>query len=168
VSLRFRNLDVSPDAPVSAWRTEGVIAAVERGHLCDWRRLSAAVRADPWGPVDRRLEDALAVTEPYGTAVLLRRALARARAAAVADERAEVARRVRALLDASGLARTDFAEAIGTSASRLSTYLNGRVVPSSTLLVRMERVADAARQRADSDLATHQPRAGPTRRPVRR
>ncbi len=169
MSLRFRNLDVSPDAPVSAWPTEGVIAAIERGHLGDWRRLSAAVRADPWGPVARRLEDALAVCQPYGTAVLLRRALGRARAAAEAHERAEVARRVRELLDASGLSRTDFAEAIGTSASRLSTYLNGRVAPSSTLLVRMERVANAGQQRADSVVAAaSQSRAGRTRRPVRR
>lgn len=141
MSLRFRNLDVTPDAPVSSWPTEGVIAAVERGYLRDWRRLAAAVRADPWGPVARRLEDALAVSQPYGTAALLQRALEHARAAAEANERAEVARRVRALVAASGLTRAAFAEAIGTSAPRLSTYLNGKVAPSSTLLVRMERLA---------------------------
>jgi len=141
MSLRFRHLDVSPDAPVASWPTEGVLAAVERGLLGDWRRIMGAVRDDPWGPVARRLEDALTVSQPYGTAVLLRRALARCRAEAAAAERAEVARRVRGLLEASGLGRADFAEAIGTSASRLSTYLNGKVAPSSTLLVRMERVA---------------------------
>ena len=147
MSLRFRNLDVTPDAPVTAWPTEGVIAAVERGYLRDWRRLAAAVRSDPWGPVARRLEDALAVSQPYGTAVLLGRALERARAAAEADERTEVAGRVRALVAASGLTRAAFAEAIGTSAPRLSTYLNGKVAPSSTLLLRMERVAGGNRPR---------------------
>jgi hypothetical protein len=141
VSLRFRNLDVTPAAPVESWPTEGVLAAVERGFLSDWRRIVAAVRRDPWGPVARRLEQALEVSEAYGTRPLLERALARARADAAAAERAEVARRVRALLDSSGLSRAAFAESIGTSAPRLSTYLSGKVAPSSTLLVRMERVA---------------------------
>ncbi len=144
MTLRFRHLDVGPDAPVEAWPTEGVLAALERGGLSDWRRLAMAVRADPWGPVARRLEDALAASRPYGAAPLMERVLAHARLDAEAAERAEVARRVRAHLDASGLGRAAFAEAIGTSASRLSTYLNGRVAPSSTLLVRMERVARRA------------------------
>lgn len=144
MSLRFRNLDVAPDAPVASWPTEGILAAIERGHLRDWRRIAAEVRAEPWGPVARRLEDALAVLQPYGTGVLLQRALDRARAEAAAAERDEVARRVRSWLEASGLGRAAFAEAIGTSPSRLSTYLNGKVAPASTLLVRMERVATRA------------------------
>ena len=141
MTLRFRHLDVTPDAPVESWPTEGVLAAIERGLLGDWRRLVDAVRADPWGPVARRLEDALNASRPYGTAMLLERALARARADAEAAERADVARRVRRFIEASGLTRSAFAEAIGTSPSRLSTYASGRVAPSSTLLVRMERVA---------------------------
>ncbi len=148
MTLRFRHVDVAPDAPVESWPTEGVLAAIERGLLGDWRRIVAAVRADPWGPVARRLEDALNASRPYGTAVLLERALSRARADAEAAERAEVARRVRGFIDASGLSRAGFAEAIGTSASRLSTYANGKVAPSSTLLVRMERFA--ARRRTDT------------------
>ena len=167
MSLRFRNLDVTPDAPVTAWPTEGVIAAVERGSLRDWRRLAAAVRADPWGPVARRLEEALAVSQPYGTTVLLQRALDRTRAAAEADERTEVARRVRALVAASGLTGGAFAEAIGTSAPRLSTYLSGKVAPSSTMLVRMERVAGRPAATAADAPTAPQARPGHTTRPVR-
>ncbi|MFO8151413.1 MAG: helix-turn-helix transcriptional regulator [Trueperaceae bacterium] len=141
MTLRFRHLDVTPEAPVESWPTEGVLAALERGLLRDWRRIVAAVRADPWGPVARRLEDALAASRPYGTGALLERALARARADAEAAERAEVGRRVRGFIEASGLSRAAFAEAIGTSPSRLSTYANGKVAPSSTLLLRMERIA---------------------------
>lgn len=147
MNLRFRNLDVTPDAPVETWPTEGVLAAVERGSLRDWRRLMAAIHADPWGPVARRLEEALAVSQPYGTAVLLQRGLMRARAEAEAAERTEIARRVRTLVTTSGLTQAAFAETIGTSASRLSTYLSGKVAPASPLLVRMERVArDHGRQ----------------------
>ncbi len=141
MTLRFRHLDVGPDAPVEAWPTEGVLAALERGGLSDWRRIAAAVRADPWGPVARRLEDALAASRPYGAGPLLDGVLMHARRDAEVAERAEVARQVRVLLEASGLDRVAFAEAIGTSASRLSTYLTGKVAPASTLLVRMERVA---------------------------
>lgn len=43
----------------------------------------------------------------------------------------------------SGLSRAEFASRVGTSASRLSTYVSGRVTPSAALLLRMRRVADA-------------------------
>lgn len=145
MSVRFRHLASGADAPVETWPTEGVITALERGSLSDWRRISQAVRADPWGPVARRLESALAATRPYGVAPLMEGVLREARRRAEAEERAEIARRVTALLDSSGLSRSAFAEAIGTSTSRLSTYVTGRVAPSSTLLIRMERVARADR-----------------------
>jgi DNA-binding transcriptional regulator YiaG len=135
------HLDVDPSAPVTRWPTEGLITALERGGLSDWRRIVAEVEADPWGLVARRLEDALAATDAYGSTELLRTALLQARAREAQRERDEVADRVRRSLEASGMRRAEFAEAIGTSQSRLSTHLSGRVAPSSTLLVRMERVA---------------------------
>lgn len=135
-----RNLDVDADAPVDTWPTEGVITALERGNLSDWRRIAQAVRADPWGPFARRLEDAPAATHPYGVASLLERMLQEARRRAEAEERTEVAHRVTSLLEAYGRSRSAFAETIGTSTSRLSTYVTGRVAPSSILLVRMERL----------------------------
>lgn len=140
-ALRFRNIDADPRDPVSTWPTEGVIAALERGGLSDWRRLAAEIRRDPWGPVSRRLEDALQAVQPYGVHPMMERALLRARASAETEERAQVARRIHALWLSSGLDRAGFAQRIGTSASRLSTYLSGKVTPSAALLVRMERVA---------------------------
>jgi hypothetical protein len=38
--------------------------------------------------------------------------------------------------------QAEFAERIGTSRSRLSTCMSGKVVPSATLMVRMQRLAD--------------------------
>ena len=67
--------------------------------------------------------------------------MARARKLASESERADVASEVRALVDRSGLSKQDFAERIGTSRSRLSTYMSGKVVPSATLMIRMRRVA---------------------------
>lgn len=49
----------------------------------------------------------------------------------------------------SGLAQAGFARAVGTSASRFSTYLSGTTTPSAVLFVRAERLA-AALHSADS------------------
>lgn len=52
--LRFRNIDASPDDPVESWPFEGILAAIERGTLPDWRRLAAAIAVAPGGRWPRR------------------------------------------------------------------------------------------------------------------
>lgn len=142
MTLTFRNLEnVSPDSPVREWPTEAVLAALERGSLRDWRRLIRAIEAEPWGEVARKVEQALEVSRPYGVAGLMERAIERARVRTASNERDEIARQVRHHLRRSGLTQTEFAERIGTSASRLSTYITGKVTPSAALLLRMQRVS---------------------------
>ena len=140
-SLRFRNVNASPDDPVETWPFEGILAAVERGTLPDWRRVASAIGADPWGPVAHQVLEAVHLSHPYGTTELLEGVVARARKLAADSERANVASEVQGLVARSGLSTQDFAERIGTSRSRLSTYMSGKVVPSATLVVRMRRVA---------------------------
>jgi DNA-binding transcriptional regulator YiaG len=140
-NLKFRNIDASPDDPVETWPFEGILAAVERGTLPDWRRLAAAIRADPWGPVAQQVLEAIGLARPYGTTELLAGVVERARKLAADSERQDVASEVRNLVGRSGLSKQDFAERIGTSRSRLSTYMSGKVVPSAALMVRMRRVA---------------------------
>ncbi len=141
MSLVFRNIDVSPDDPVEVWPTEAVLTALERGGLGHWRRLAAAIKEDPWGPVSRRVEEALEVSRPYGVGVVMAEVIAAARRRAECAERSAVAAEITRLQAVSGMARAEFASAIGTSVSRLSTYLSGKVTPSAALLVRMRRVA---------------------------
>ncbi|HKR50073.1 MAG TPA: helix-turn-helix transcriptional regulator [Pseudonocardiaceae bacterium] len=138
MSLVFRNIDVSPEDPVEVWTTEAILTALERGGLEHWRRIAAAINEDPWGPVARRVEEALRVSQLYGVGVVMADVLAAARRRA---ERAAVAAEITRLQAASGITRAEFASAIGTSVSRLSTYLSGKVTPSAALLVRMRRVA---------------------------
>jgi DNA-binding transcriptional regulator YiaG len=140
-NLKFRNIDASPDDPVETWPFEGILAAVERGTLPDWRRLAAAIRADPWGPVAQQVLEAIGLARPYGTTELLAGVVERARKLAADSERQDVASEVRDLVGRSGLSKQDFAERIGTSRSRLSTYMSGKVMPSAALMVRMRRVA---------------------------
>ena len=139
--LTFRNVDASPDDPVETWPLQALQIALEQGHLGDWRRIVDAIRVDPWGRVARDIEYVLGYARPYGTADLIENAIRRARRRADTADRATVAERMRAATAASGLSQAAFAERIGTSASRLSTYLSGKVTPSAALLVRAERVA---------------------------
>ncbi|HSS05175.1 MAG TPA: helix-turn-helix transcriptional regulator [Solirubrobacterales bacterium] len=145
-SLTFRNVEVSPDDPVSAWPLEAIQTALERGGLTHWRRLADAIRVEPWGPVARRIEEVLTYSRPYGVSLAFERAIARVREAEEASERDAVASEINGLLRASGLSRTEFASRIGTSASRLSTYATGKVTPSAALLERMRRVAAISRR----------------------
>lgn len=140
-ALRFRNVSASPEDPVETWPFEGILAAVERGTLPDWRRLSAVIRADPWGTVAQQVLEAIRISQPYGTSELLAGVVGRARLEAGESERREVAAEIRSLIDESGLSRQAFADRIGTSRSRLSTYASGKVVPSASLMVRIRRVA---------------------------
>ncbi|MEZ5382628.1 MAG: helix-turn-helix transcriptional regulator [Microthrixaceae bacterium] len=66
-------------------------------------------------------------------------AIERARSDAESHDRRAVADRVRAAIGASGLTAAQFAELVGTSGSRLSTYVSGKVTPSAAMLVRIER-----------------------------
>jgi DNA-binding transcriptional regulator YiaG len=140
--LSFRNLTISPDAPVPQWPTEAVQTALERGDLADWHRIVAVMRADPWGRTARQVEEVLSHSRPYGVAEIMETVLSRARERAEARERAAVAAEVRDAIERSGLSRAEFAARIGTSTSRLSTYASGKVTPSATLMLRIHRVAD--------------------------
>jgi len=75
-ALAFRNVDASPDDPVSGWPQEAIQVALERGSLPHWRRLAAAVREEPWGPVARRIEEVLTYSRPYGVAEAMERVIA--------------------------------------------------------------------------------------------
>jgi DNA-binding transcriptional regulator YiaG len=141
-SLAFRNVDASPGDPVSTWPQEAVQTALERGSLSSWRGLAGEIQAQPWGPVARRVEEILTYSRPYGIAAAMEAVIARARRASEESEREAVAAEVKELVDASRLTRAEFASRIGTSTSRLSTYVTGKVTPSAALLVRMRRVAE--------------------------
>jgi DNA-binding transcriptional regulator YiaG len=140
--LTFRNVDVSPEDSVESWPVEAIQTALERGSLKHWRRLARAIQAQPWGPIARAVEEVLTYSRPYGVARTMERVIERARNDAETAERAAVAAEVQRLIQESGLSRREFASRIGTSSSRLSTYANGKVMPSAALLLRMRDAAD--------------------------
>jgi DNA-binding transcriptional regulator YiaG len=140
----FRNINVTPDEPVTEWGFEGLLTAIERGSMKLWRRIAAEVRRNPFGKVARLLEDeVIGAVSHEGERELFRQMLQRARHRWEQDAKAEVANRLRSLQARSGLNQRDFAVQLGTSASRLSTYLSGKVTPGADLLVRAERVGES-------------------------
>lgn len=141
MTIAFRNVDGSSADPVDSWPYEALVATLERGGVRDWRPVLAEIRRQPWGPVARSIESYLAYSEDRAIVALFTRAISVARDAAQERERSLVANRVRQHLRASGLTSAEFAERIGTSASRFSTYLSGKVTPSAALMIRMEECA---------------------------
>jgi len=144
MALQFRNVDASPSDPVDTWPYEALVTAIERGLVSDWQPIFAEIRQQPWGSVARRLDHYLTYASSSGITTLFRLAVASARESQEAQERAEVAGRVRAAIAASGLTAAQFAECIGTSASRLSTYSTGSVCPSAYMFLRIEKRASSS------------------------
>ncbi len=141
MAVTFRNVDASPTDKVRTWPYEALVTVIDRGLVPDWQPVFAELRRSPWGEVARRVERYVSYRDQDGVSVLFSLAIQRARAAVENQERADVASRVRAAIARSGLTNAELARLVGTSASRLSTYARGKVVPSAALLLRIERVA---------------------------
>ncbi|MYB72631.1 MAG: helix-turn-helix transcriptional regulator [Acidimicrobiia bacterium] len=139
--LRFRNVDAEASDHVATWPYEALVAAIARGLVPAWQPVFAEIRRMPRGPVARRIERYLAYRDPDGTSTLFALAIEHARSQADRADRAQVAARVRAAVERAGTTQAEFAASVGTSASRLSTYLTGKVTPSAALLMRIERTA---------------------------
>ena len=139
--VAFRNVDASPTDDIATWPYEALVTVIDRGLVGDWKPIFDEVRRSPWGKVARRVEEYLSYRERDGVSTLFRLAVEHARSEAEDSERAEVAARVQDAVVESGLTNREFARLIGTSASRLSTYLRGKVTPSAAMLVRIERAA---------------------------
>ncbi|MFD4422412.1 helix-turn-helix domain-containing protein [Agromyces sp. NPDC058484] len=137
MALRFRNLTVTPDDSVDRWGVEGILAAIDRGGASNWAKVAHAVEAAPHGPVAADLEEALSIAESVGVTALLRAVLDDARA--TPEQR--TVRRLRRLARATDLSQQQLAERLGTSRSRLNSYLNGAVTPSAAVLMRLEDIA---------------------------
>lgn len=131
-----------PEQPVEFWPTSAIRSALQGGDIDTWKRIAGALKRDPYGRTARQVEEVLEGTRRYGISKALWEVLERARAHLEANERAEVARHVRLLIDRSGLAEQEFASRIGVAAEDLAAYLDGSVSPSASLMIRIRRLSD--------------------------
>ncbi len=134
--------DQAPDQPVEFWSTAAIRAALQSGDIDTWKRIAAALKRDPYGRTARQVEEVLEGTRPYGISKALWEVLERARAHLEANERGEVARHVRLLIDRSGLGEQEFASRIGVAPEDLTGYLDGSTSPTAALMIRMRRLSD--------------------------
>ncbi|HEY2500725.1 MAG TPA: XRE family transcriptional regulator [Mycobacterium sp.] len=130
------------EQPVEFWSTSAIRSALQGGDIDTWKRIAAALKRDPYGRTARQVEEALEGTRPYGISKALWEVLERARAHLDANERAEVARHVRLLIDRSGLGEQEFASRIGVPPEDLAAYLDGTLSPSASLMIRIRRLSD--------------------------
>jgi len=139
--VHFRNVDASPSDDVRTWPYEALVTTIDRGLVGDWQPIFAELSRSPWGRLARRVEHYLSYRDQDGVSTLFALAIERARDHAAQADREEVVDRVNEAVRHSGLTNREFARLVGTSASRLSTYLSGKVTPSAAMLVRIERAA---------------------------
>jgi hypothetical protein len=130
------------EQPVEFWPTSAIRSALQGGDIDTWKRIAGALKRDPYGRTARQVEEVLEGTRPYGISKALWEVLERARAHLEANERTEVARHVRLLIDRSGLAEQEFASRIGVEPDDLAAYLDGSESPSASLMIRIRRLSD--------------------------
>ncbi|MDQ6526220.1 helix-turn-helix transcriptional regulator [Nocardioides sp. LHD-245] len=116
-------------------------AVIDSQDLGAWRAWAAASAAAPWtGRVEEHLELVRAGGR-IGETAGLEAFVGLVQRVTREDERRTVADQIRSSVDSTGLSQREFAALVGTSPSRLSTYLTGAVVPSAMMALRIERVA---------------------------
>jgi DNA-binding transcriptional regulator YiaG len=159
---RFRNLDFDPNEPLDRWPAEAIETLMDRGSLSDWRMLAEAIRRNPWGPAARTAERVAGWGEHYGVDALLTSVIGHARGEVTRRGREAYAAQIRSWRAQAGMTTRQFAEAAGTSASRLSAYENAKVAPTTDVLGRLRNVAMMQSQ-SDGAITTTTPRSGVVR-----
>lgn len=130
------------ERPVEFWSTAAIRSALESDDLAVWQRIVTAIKRDPYGRTARQVEEVLDKAQPYGVSKAMAEVLTRTRDQLESDERAEVARHVRLLLNRSGLTPQEFASRIGVHPRDFAAFVDGRTSPSASLMIRMRRLSD--------------------------
>lgn len=143
--VQFRNINVSAESPVDEWGSEGLLTAIERGSVREWSRILRAVDAAPGSELRAELDEALDLAEGGGADVIR---LGISQIDASWEDR--VQQEARTAFFMADTTISDFAEQVGTSRSRMSTYLSGKTMPGAALLLKMQ---DVGRRRRDELIA---------------
>lgn len=134
--------DVAP-LPESA---DDFRVVIEKQGVAEWRRLLATIASNPWGPEVTRLHELAVEADLPAPAQAIEWCAKVYRKRFEESERLEVAKEIRRLVAISGCSQRQFAQFVGTSPSRLSTYVNGLVTPSAAMMLRISRAAHALAQ----------------------
>lgn len=125
--------------------TQQLVDLLEHGTARHWRAALLPLIESPWGPYGEHIVRLTKEADLDEIATVLQECRKVYQQRQEQRERDAIAREIRRLVAISGLTQRQFAAQIGTSPSRLSTYVNGRVIPSAAMLLRIRRVAHAQR-----------------------
>src|SRR5699024_831342 len=123
MALAFRNITATPDDPVREWGFEGMLAALDRGGLDDWSKLARAVVAEP--ELEQDLLEALDSAETEAGSAYVRLLVAHLKR----SPQQIALGRLRTAFHKTRFSQAEVARRRGTSRSRFSTYLSGKVTP---------------------------------------
>ncbi|PWN03192.1 hypothetical protein DJ010_08705 [Nocardioides silvaticus] len=141
--------DVDPTNPARVPRdAQELTQVIEKRGAAEWRRVLAIIAGNPWGPEVNRLVELANEADLPAPAAAVEWCAKVYRKRFEEAERLEVAKEIRRLVAISGCSQRQFAQYIGTSPSRLSTYVNGLVTPSAAMMLRISRSASALAQGA--------------------
>lgn len=140
--MLFRNINSSESDPVERWGFEGILTAIDRGGLPQWRRIIKAVKAEPHGKVATEVEEAVDVAEDSGAAFIVAAALRRARL----TEKERFGEKFKALLDETEMSQREAAEFLMTSRPRVNSYCSGAVTPSAVVVDKLREKIHARRR----------------------
>lgn len=126
--------------------TAQLLDLVHHGNARRWRAALLPLIESPWGPYGQHILRLTKEAELDAVTTLVEECRKVYQHRQEQRERDAIAREIRRLVAISGLTQRQFASQIGTSPSRLSTYVNGRVIPSAAMLLRIRRVAHTQRR----------------------
>lgn len=139
-ALLFADVALDAAAPTDLTSVRSALVALSHGgSVVEGREALGMLATEPWGPLADELTDQAAAADRDAIATLL----AWCREWRADQDRRVVGRQIQRLIALSGVTQRQFAARIGTSPSRLSSYVTGAVTPSATLLLRMQRSARA-------------------------
>lgn len=138
--LLMTGVEQSRPAPLPSSPAE-LRATLERRGADGWRRILANVAHNPWEPGAPYLADLARDAGLPAAAHAIDRCTKLYRERSEDSDRRAIAREIRRLVAISGCSQRQFAQYVGTSGPRLSTYVNGVVTPSATMMLRIKRVA---------------------------
>ncbi|KRB78434.1 hypothetical protein ASE01_03980 [Nocardioides sp. Root190] len=152
-ALVFEDLDTEQaTAPITS--VDALVDLLDTGTLPEWRIHLGMIAASPWGSYADLL---VTLAKESGRPVLLastESSVEQCREWCRDQERDQVAREIRHLVALSGTSQREFSSRIGTSPSRLSTYVRGTVTPSAAMLLRIQRASRTMQRQ--STQPTHQ------------
>lgn len=149
VALMLEGVDLDLNLPLVRREAE-LVGVVGAGSVLEWRHHLSMIAVNPWSPYSRQLAELARQAGRPPVAEVIERYTAVCREQDQERVQKQVTEEIRRLVTVSGATQREFAQWLGTSAPRLSTYLSGAVTPSASLMLRMKRVSRLLQERETS------------------